>query len=781
MRRTSWKAALVVLLAWTGLAWGQGTANQGARYLLVGDPPQKCRLLASWRMEDGRRAYDVQALGSGEVLTLYEMAPSKQQGSGGLLSGLRMRIAHWGNSRTRPAGFPAPPTGCAGKCTACNGSAKSSDLSFGTPMTSESGSSSPYGAAPAQPRTISGSGSPYAAATVRPRIVSQVVAHSDSPYGAAIVQPRIAPQVVAQGPSCCCSCQPTFVSSNPCGCSASGNTMMAAAPITPVPMETISQGEPMTGSPVLNEMPVSAEPPVVKRVTRPSKAPVLSELASQSRPKVAPTPVPPAPSTPPSVQGSAVSARGSWTTQWSGANQTTAAPTAPPTVPDLPPAPVSAPDAGPASVSVPAVPPAAQPSSPPFAVSVPTERNSSSASAKPKPPTKLGQSSAKSAYAPGVMPPAFPVGSSGPAPTLPNSRTDRPGVSDPLSARYFLPPSAEKQLTARNDSAATALAPVASTAAKKETASTLPARLPANPTPITAKPGDPLGGRMPLGAASVLAAYDDKPGGIRYIPVPIVTMPQPNTPPKPPEAPAVKLPKAPDPFANAFSPAGGASGQAQSAWRNAFSPRPSDKADQPTPGSPMPIAQYPMAPSMMASPPAYAMERYPYPGMMPAAAPAAVRPTTLPASYTSPTVAAAPAEPVYANPAMDRPGMPVALPTRTVNAEAVQKMTGILKNSLYPSQREWSAEYLASLDWHTHEQVLPALLTAAREDPAATVRLSCVRCLARMNVNADLMRGTLEALHSDPDAGVRTAADQALAQFSPDAPTAIQPASAVNP
>jgi hypothetical protein len=378
-----------------------------------------------------------------------------------------------------------------------------------------------------------------------------------------------------------------------------------------------------------------------------------------------------------------------------------------------------------------------------------------------------------SAYAPGalpVAPPAFPVARPT-APPLPASRTYQPGASDPLrSDNNYLPPTAEKKLAQKTSQAQTELAPTANTSAKAKP--TMP--------PASQPTTDPLGGRMPLGAASVLAAYDGKKDGIRYLPVPIVTMPQPNTPPKPPTAPAINPPKPPDPFANAFSPP---TGQGQAEWRNAFSPLPSRKAAQPEPGSPMPIAQYPMAPGMMPYPPAYAMARYPYPSMMPGMAPYAAASAPMPPNSLAmvPASYSRSAAPTYANPAMDRPGLPVALPTRQVNSEAVQKMTSVLKSSLYPSQREWAVEYLASLDWHTHEQVVPALLTAAREDPAPTVRLACVHCLARMNVNADLVRGTLQALHSDPDAGVRAAADQVLTQLSPAAVPAVQPVSGVNP
>ena len=55
-----------------------------------------------------------------------------------------------------------------------------------------------------------------------------------------------------------------------------------------------------------------------------------------------------------------------------------------------------------------------------------------------------------------------------------------------------------------------------------------------------------------------------------------------------------------------------------------------------------------------------------------------------------------------------------------------------------------------------------ALLTAAREDPAATVRASCVRCLAKMKANCPPALATLQSLKSDSDPRVQREVEQAL-------------------
>ena len=60
-----------------------------------------------------------------------------------------------------------------------------------------------------------------------------------------------------------------------------------------------------------------------------------------------------------------------------------------------------------------------------------------------------------------------------------------------------------------------------------------------------------------------------------------------------------------------------------------------------------------------------------------------------------------------------------------------QQLVAMVHDAPYPSQREWAAEYLAASGWQTNQYVVPALLKGAKEDPAATVRATCVRCLAQ--------------------------------------------------
>ena len=76
--------------------------------------------------------------------------------------------------------------------------------------------------------------------------------------------------------------------------------------------------------------------------------------------------------------------------------------------------------------------------------------------------------------------------------------------------------------------------------------------------------------------------------------------------------------------------------------------------------------------------------------------------------------------------------------------------------------REWAAESMATVDWRTYPQVVQALTTAAKEDPAATVRAGCVRGLAKMKANTAPVVTVVRDLRKDTDPRVRQEAEQAL-------------------
>jgi hypothetical protein len=89
-----------------------------------------------------------------------------------------------------------------------------------------------------------------------------------------------------------------------------------------------------------------------------------------------------------------------------------------------------------------------------------------------------------------------------------------------------------------------------------------------------------------------------------------------------------------------------------------------------------------------------------------------------------------------------------------------------LHDSLYPSQREWAAERLASLDWRRQPIILDALVAAAHDDPAPTVRAECLHSLGRMKANTLAVVSAVEALKNDADPHVRQEAEDTLAELT---------------
>ncbi len=105
----------------------------------------------------------------------------------------------------------------------------------------------------------------------------------------------------------------------------------------------------------------------------------------------------------------------------------------------------------------------------------------------------------------------------------------------------------------------------------------------------------------------------------------------------------------------------------------------------------------------------------------------------------------------------------------------------VLKDSIYPSQREWAAEQVSACDWRKNEAVVDALIAAAKEDPAATVRAGCVRCLTKMKVNTVPVVVAVQALKADADPRVRTEVDEALSTLAPGLPMKAAPVSDSEP
>ena len=60
----------------------------------------------------------------------------------------------------------------------------------------------------------------------------------------------------------------------------------------------------------------------------------------------------------------------------------------------------------------------------------------------------------------------------------------------------------------------------------------------------------------------------------------------------------------------------------------------------------------------------------------------------------------------------------------------------MLRDSVYPSQRESAVLHLAELDWHKNANVADDLVKAAKDDPAARIRACCIVSLVKMEVKS---------------------------------------------
>src|SRR5205807_10650427 len=100
----------VAALAVTGLALSQTVppaVETKERTLTVQEadkPALKCKLLKSWRLPDGHKAYLVQALSTNEFITIAEITESSPTAKAAAT-----KIYHWGDNGTPPSGTPEVP------------------------------------------------------------------------------------------------------------------------------------------------------------------------------------------------------------------------------------------------------------------------------------------------------------------------------------------------------------------------------------------------------------------------------------------------------------------------------------------------------------------------------------------------------------------------------------------------------------------------------------------------------------------------------------------------
>lgn len=109
------------------------------------------------------------------------------------------------------------------------------------------------------------------------------------------------------------------------------------------------------------------------------------------------------------------------------------------------------------------------------------------------------------------------------------------------------------------------------------------------------------------------------------------------------------------------------------------------------------------------------------------------------------------------------PVMPVYVPAPQAVPVSVPRelhLRNTLKDSLQPSEREMAAMELTGCPEAKGPAVRSALLTAAKEDPAGTVRAACLKCLAKVAPGDGIAAAA--AAKEDPDARVRNEAVEIL-------------------
>ncbi len=827
MVRSDWLRSLIVVLATTGLVWGQQAPAQpgptpGAEEKTItvqeaGKAPQKCKVLRAWQTAAGTMAYEVKALDTGEVMTLEESgpaAPPVAAPAGSHLKALATRIFHWGKNGTPPDGTPMPPGEMVQYAGPVPGAGHLQPTPYsGLPVVVNQPVPPPPPVT--LPVVVSGTEEVPAA---RPPLGSRVrdaasrLLHRDRTQevvdGGTVIMPAAASAgtpVVQAGPSPARSgpAWPPALADQPVVVAAPAAAPLVAVPASqpvmasPAPMvtTTVPAGPPCPYCP--GPTPVPAGQPAMVR-----PAPVVTTIVPAGPPCPycpGPTPVPahatvvemPAVTevAPPKSTTGLLPRLSSLVKKEPSLPGTVVSTTEPPPAVAgiTPPAKTDDPTKKPAYLADAELPP--KPAKPAVEPAKPGDWRQSWGKLD-KPDTSKVQvaqaSPLKNTDAPAPPPPfmaTVPPAPPAPQPTRPALPKAEAKRADPLKdpGTYSRLPADQKPATKKEaqDKAV----------ARKDEAKSAPPPLPTPTAPLA----DNRAG-VPLGARSVVDA-----GSPKYMPVPIVTLPDYRNP----QPPAPQMPKPPEPnyadVNNAFTnPAATPSPATPPQAGNAFSPPP-DAAQPPVPSGAfanMPPGYPGGMPGMM--PPGYAGYGYGRPGMYPPAAMARAMYQPMPGPAMNQAVyqpnpmmgqavrpagylpQAAPAQAVV-------PGMPVARQEVPLVGGSMSPAEAVatLHDSLYPSQREWAAMRLGGLDWRTNGEAVQALVVAARQDPAPSVRAACVRTLGHMRVNTLPVVSTIQALKTDGDPRVLHEVEEALAVLAPEPAAAagpgIQRASAVMP
>ena len=725
MVRSSWIGPVIVGLAVAGLAWSQTgspaptAAETKERTLTLQEaqrPAQKCKLLRSWCQADGTKAYLVQSLSSGEFITIAEITDSSSSSKA-----VATKIYHWGDGQKPPADTPETPNNA---------------LILGNPIAR-------FGKAlPPASTTVVHSDLPPPA-PVKQEMPPSVPLRTDSkPIAVTTSLPDSKALVQSMGPSL----SPLPIHSGEAQVFPSTPKVPESDLIVIVPLPTMSETKSPQPETITFDLPDSkpAAPPVVS-----DTKPALSGTALPVLPQIKPAALP-AGATNSKSATAIVVAKSTETPSVPPAPKPTQL-AAPVTVTTNPPSPSSDWRQSWGRVDVPAN------------SSVPMPTTAPAVPAKPIDPLMKKDHPAETKLSSEMAPPAQGVVKADALVNLPTiSKAPAPvfsPVADKAPTPVFSPVADKTQVQ------------VAWNTVDSRAQANPPVQVTANPvSPPTAVSSLPVVASLPS-AMPPATSWPSPTAGVLLPPLP----PPPAVTPKPTPTPGLQSVAAAMQVQPTVQNVQIADGP------NAFSPPPKQGANPSPPAAMPPQTCYP-PPQMPVMVPTAPMDT----GTSPALAnaftlPGITRP--IPANFGPPaqvpnafsdgntgsvSYAVMPPPPTLVNPQIplvDRGPVPVRVVSVNSPIQGAGNplhLTAILRDSLYPSQREDAAQALANQDWRAQPQLVDALVKAAKEDPAPMVCAECIHSLAHMGVATLPVVKICQALKSDPDPRVRKEAEQAL-------------------
>ncbi|HVS39143.1 MAG TPA: HEAT repeat domain-containing protein [Gemmataceae bacterium] len=732
MVRSLWVGPVFGVLALSGLAEGQSTpsvpAAAGAskdRIVVVqesGKPAQRCKVLKMWTEPDGTPAFQVEALDTGELITIEE-ADANAPRPGVVVRSACMRVFHWGVMGPAPVGTPEPPS---------NAVVVGYPIDIHPPAPEPSRIAAAAKPAPAQPwrqwpsAHAEAPTADFNVAAIRPTPPATPPVAATTPPARKVELTPITQVPVAAAPAPSAPVKPMETKPAP---------TVAAVPATPAPAPASPYG--VSGPAKTVWKPYDSKPTTAAPVTPADSAANASPYVAKPAPTVAATPAKPAVAPAPLAPAKEMVV----------AKKTDAPATAAPTPPAAPAKEMVVTKKTDAPATAATTPPAAPTKDPVAAKKVETT---------PAQPSDWRQSWGKmDAPQPPAPMPILPA-----PPALADATKSQPPhavhrTDDPLNApdKFAAVPQAggfmpqaggfdsTKSTTDKKTPPPAALALQQPPAAAKDVPPLVIPPLP-GPTPPSApttvlKPTPPPSS-TPAPTLAPAAAVKPTP----TVPQPVATVrPTPAPAATPPTVPlgmgsvlAASSPELAPPASTPSAPA-----KAAVAIR---ADEPNAFTEQRQPGSVMVAANAFSAPA-----PAPASTPTASPRQTPSTTPDAVAMRTVPSLHT-----AAPQMPM---------GYVVQAGYGQPSSYSLPQVAGVLKDSLYPSQREWAAETLASMDWHHQPEIVDMLVAGAKADPAPGVRAECLHSLAKMQADTVPAVEAAKALQSDANDEVRQAAVEA--------------------